>query len=219
MIERPKQPPGKLRWLKPSEADKLIDACRNHLRPAVVFMLYTGARAGEALWLDWRNVDLDARRVTFPKTKNGTARSLPLHDRVVMELTALKHRTGAVFLTHRGQPYEPPKADDKSDQSAGSRIGTAFKGACEKAGLGWMVPDDKGKPVFHTDVTPHVCRHTWATWHYQANRDFTALQKLGGWKTASMAFRYAHSNPDEHANSINALPWGKSGETDLEKAG
>lgn len=219
LIERPKQPPGKLRWLKPAEAEQLLAACPKHLRPLVVFMLYTGARAGEAVWLDWSTVDLDYNRVTFPKTKNGSARSVPLHGRVVQELAALPLRTGPVFLTHRRRPYESPRAEDKSDQSAGSRINTAFRSAVKAAGLGWTVPDDKGKLVWATDVTPHVCRHTWATWHYQANRDFTALQKLGGWKTASMVFRYAHTNPDEHANSINALPWGNSGENQLAKVG
>jgi hypothetical protein len=35
--------------------------------------------------------------VTFPKTKNGEARGVPLHVRVVAELANLKHREGEVF--------------------------------------------------------------------------------------------------------------------------
>ena len=196
-LARPKQPKGIIRWLKPEEADKLIDACAKHLRPLVVFLLYTGARAGEALWLDWSNVDLANRQVTFVGTKNGETRSVPLHPRVIHSIASLPGRKGPVFLTPAGTPY--PRPSSLSDTSAGSRIGTAFQGACLRAGI--------------KDFRVHDCRHTWATWHYQANRDFTALQKLGGWKTASMVFRYAHSNVAEHAGSIAALPWGKSGET------
>ena len=49
VIERPKAPEGRVRWLTPAEADRLIEACAKHLRPLVIFLLYTGARVGEAL--------------------------------------------------------------------------------------------------------------------------------------------------------------------------
>lgn len=217
-LKRPGQPPGKLRWLRPTEAERLIAACAHHLRPLVVFMIYTGARVGEALWLDWSNVDLDMKQVTFPKTKNGEPRSVPLHPRVIAELRRSNRRTGAVFLTHEGIPYERPNPNDNADTSAGTRIGSAFFGACKRAGLCWPVVGENGKPVMDgkkpklkTDVTPHVCRHTWATWHYQANRDFTKLKELGGWKTLAMVMRYAHANVETHAESINALPWSDAG--------
>jgi integrase len=196
IIERPKQPKGVIRWLKPNEADRLIDACAPHLRPLVVFMLYTGARAGEALWLEWCDVDLTKKQVTFRRTKNGEPRSVPLHPRVMEALSEVEHRESEVFRTPSGEEYARPRGD--ADTSAGSRIRSAFLGACRRAGI--------------VDFRVHDCRHTWATWHYQANRDLTALQKLGGWKTPSMVLRYAHANVEEHASSIDSLPWGKSGE-------
>ncbi len=205
VIARPKQPEGKVRWIKPDEADKLIDACAVHLRPLVVFMLYTGARTGEALWLDWSDVDLAKRQVTFPKTKNGEPRSVPLHPRVIDELSKLTRRTGDVFLTNRGKSYTKPDPDDDADTSAGTRIRNGFKGACDRAGI--------------VDFTPHCCRHTWATWHYQMNRDLTRLQELGGWKSIEMVLRYAHVNVEHHADSINALPWGNSGDQQIKKTG
>ena len=90
-----------IRWLKPDEAERLIAACSPHLQPLVISLLYTGARIGEALWLDWSNVDLERRHVTFPKTKNGEARGVPLHTRVVAALAALPSRKGPVFLNSR----------------------------------------------------------------------------------------------------------------------
>ena len=53
ILERPDVPLPAIRWLSLEEADRLIEACGDHLRPLVVFMIYTGARIGEALWLDW----------------------------------------------------------------------------------------------------------------------------------------------------------------------
>lgn len=195
IIARPKKPKGVVRWLTPAEADKLIDACAPHQRPLVVFLFYTGARAGEALWLDWKNVNLETRQATFQRTKNGDPRSVPLHPRVVHELTALKHREGEVFRTSTGGPYARPKRTE--DTSAGTRIRTGFAAACRRAGI--------------ANFRVHDCRHTWATWHYQHNRDLAKLQALGGWKTPAMVFRYAHSNVEHHADSIEKLPWNASG--------
>ena len=61
--------------------------------------------------------------------------------------------------------------------------------------------------------SPHDCRHTWATWHYAANRDLLSLMKLGGWKSEKMVLRYAHVNVAHLAKTVDALPWGKSGKT------
>lgn len=46
---------------------------------------------------------------------------------------------------------------------------------------------------------------------YAANRDLTALMKLGGWKSVQMVMRYAHVNTSELAGTINVI-WGKSGD-------
>jgi integrase len=202
IIERPDLPPGRIRWLTIDEADGLISACSDHLRPMVIFMLYTGARTGEALWLDWRDVDLGRAHVQFPKTKNGDARGVPLHPRAVAALANLKGRAGEVFRRPDGKPYSRPRSAD--DTSAGTRIKTAFKAACRRAGI----------VNFH----PHDCRHTWATWHYTENRDLGGLMKLGGWKSERMVMRYAHVNVGELQHTINKLPGGNLGDYTKRKA-
>jgi integrase len=183
VIERPTLPLGRIRRLTFEEAERLIEACAHHLRPLVVFLLGTGARLSEALYLDWREVDLARGHVAFVDTKNGEPRGVPLHSRVVNELRVLRHREGRVFRTQKGRPYA-------EKESGGGQIKTAFRGACRRAGI--------------TDFSPHDCRHTWATWHYAANRDLIALMKLGGWKSERMVLRYAHVNASQLAPSINA---------------
>jgi integrase len=188
-IRRPKAPPGIVRWLTSDEAARLIAACSPHLRPIVMFLLYTGARAGEALWLDWHCVDLARAHVSFPKTKNGHPRGVPLHRDLVAELANLPHRDGEVFRRPDGKSYERP----------GSKFKTAFHGALRRAGI--------------ENFRVHDCRHTWATWHYAAHKDLIALQKLGGWRTLAMCTRYAHANTENYLAGINALPsfWENSG--------
>ena len=197
MIERPDVAAPPFRWLTP---ERVIEAASHHLRPLLVFLFLTGARSGEALWTDWRDIDLVRGHVTFPKTKNGEARGVPLHPRVVAELANLSHREGEVFRRPDGLPYERPKGGD--DTSSGGRIKKAFAGACRRAGI--------------EDFHPHGCRHTWATWHYAANRDLTALMRLGGWKSIQMVLRYAHVNVGELKHTIDRLPTGgKLGEGGL----
>lgn len=191
LIDRPRQPKGRVRSLTPIEAERLIEACSPHLKPLVIFLLYTGCRLSEGLYLDWAQVDLKRCEVQFLRTKNGEPRGMPLHPRIIGALHALRHREGAVFRRPRdGQAYAP-----KHD--GGGQIKTAFYGACRRAGI--------------SDFSPHDCRHTWATWHYAANRDLVSLMHLGGWQSEKMVLRYAHVNVGHLANSIAALPWENPG--------
>ncbi|MER9423943.1 site-specific integrase [Mesorhizobium sp. M0317] len=196
IISRPKKPDGVVRWLTLNEADRLIISCGRALRPLVIFLIYTGARIGEALWLDWKNVDLERAHVSFPKTKNGESRGVPLHPRVINALENIKHQKGCVFRRPDGEPYAPLRSF--SDTSAGTRIGTAFRAALTRSKI--------------ANFRVHDCRHTWATWHYAANRDLGALMRLGGWKSEKMVMRYAHVNVSELSHTIDRLPGGLLGD-------
>ena len=199
-VHRLEPPEGVVRWINRDEASRLIASCSPHLRPLVMFLLYTGARAGEALWLDWDNLHLARSHVQFIDTKNGESRGVPLHSDLRAELANLPHRTGEVFRKPDGRPYERPKGGD--DVSAGTKIGTAFQGACRRAGI--------------TNFRVHDCRHTFACWFYQEHRDLIKLKELGGWKSLSMVLRYAHVNSNNYLDDINAMPslqyWANSGQ-------
>jgi integrase len=201
VMERPERPPGRVRWITPEEAERLIAACNETLRALVITLLYTGARVGEALWLDWRDVDLNRGHVIFPvdesdgrRTKNNESRGVPLHPRLRAALANLPHREGEVFRRPDGLPYARLR---EGATSASDGIRKSFAGACRRAGI--------------KNFTVHDCRHTWATWHYAKNRDLLALQRLGGWKTLAMVTRYAHVNVGELAHTIDNLPWAETG--------
>jgi integrase len=201
IITRPKPPAGVVRWLTLEEFEKLLGCAAAHMKPLLTFLFYVGCRVGEALWLDWRNVDLVRGHVSFIRTKNSEARGVPLHPRVVAQLANLPHRQGEVFRQPNGRPYARPR--NVTDTSGGSRISTAFRSACRRAGI--------------KNFRVHDCRHTWATWHYAANRDLGALMRLGGWKSEKMVLRYTHVNVGELAHTILALPGGVSGDSQTMK--
>jgi len=191
VIKRPKQPKGTIEWLRKEQALRLIEHS-GHMKPLLTFMFYTGCRCAEAIFLDWSQVDLDRRIVIFSKTKNGEERGVPLHPSIIEQLRGVNHREGPVFHTPRGTPYKPLRVKpDGTVESAGARIDNGFQAAATAAGLG--------------KVNPHMTRHSWATWHYQANRDISALMRLGGWKSEKMVMRYVHVNVDELAGTIDRL--------------
>jgi len=186
-FRRPKSDNPRTNFLKPYEAEKLIDACSPHLKPLVTFLIGTGARAGEALKLQWEDVHLHERKVIFWNTKNGEMRGLDLSSRVVAALANLRHREGAVFRTHKGKEYAPKKAE------GGGQFKTAFNGAARRAGI-------KG-------ITPHSCRHTWATWYYSYTRDHIGLMTYGGWKKEEMVRRYVHLSSPVTGTEAVELGW------------
>lgn len=197
VIARPTQPGGRVRWIDHAEAERLMAAASPHMKPLVLFLLSTGARLSEALYLDWRQVDLSRGHVSFLETKNGERRGVPLHPRMVAELANLPHKDGAVFRRWLGGPRQDGRVRpvgpgyESRDGRGGGQVKTGWKAMCKRAGI--------------TDFTPHDCRHTWATWHYAANHDIGQLMELGGWKTPAMVMRYTHVNTAHLAASIGRL--------------
>jgi integrase len=98
----PKESQGRTLYLLPAEAERLI-AAAPHLRVLLLLLLGTGARMGEALRLEWRDVDLACGRAILWKTKNGRRRDVTLPPRLVAALAALPYRDGPVIRWARQQ--------------------------------------------------------------------------------------------------------------------
>ena len=153
IIERPKVAAAPFRWLTPAEAERLIEAASDHLRPLLIFMLLTGARSGEALGLDWRNVDLARGQVAFLDTeeRRGPRRARCIGASSPSWPTSAAPRGPRVPKAGRAALRLGPKGgeDTSSAAHASKRRST---GPARRAGI--------------EDVSPHDLRHTWATWHY-----------------------------------------------------
>jgi integrase len=206
---KPKLPKSRTPFLEPRQALALIDASAPHLKPLLVFLFGTGARLGEALGLDWSNVDLQAARARLIDTKNGDDRLAALPPAVVLALANLPHRAGAVFRRDDGEPY----ADREGE--GGGQIKTGWKAACRRAGLVVPALNPDGTPALDAEGTrimlarfkPHDARHSWATWFYALSRNLLLLKDEGGWKSDDMVTRYAKLMRVEHEPDV-ALIWG-----------
>ncbi len=94
-----KEPPARKGFLELEKFDELVNLLPSHLRPLVTFLYYCGVRVGEALQIEWVQVDLDARliRLEEDQTKTEEARTVPLPSVLVMMLAEIKPKTGKVF--------------------------------------------------------------------------------------------------------------------------
>jgi integrase len=74
-----KEPPARQGFLELKKFNELVNLLPTHLRPLITFLYYCGVRVGEALQIEWRQVDLDRRliRLEEDQTKNAEARTVP----------------------------------------------------------------------------------------------------------------------------------------------
>jgi hypothetical protein len=187
-------------WFTPSEAEALIEAAADHVKPLLAFLFGTGARMGEAVALDWVDVDLRHARCVFRDTKNGLDRIVELPPRAVAALSGLTGvRKGPVFLAPQGNPaWKGCKwvayrlSGDNKHGSGGGQIKRAWATALKGAGIA-------------RHLTPHHARHAFATWHYCVHKDAFRLMGDGGWKTVSMVQRYAKLAPNGMRAEIEAF--------------
>ncbi len=166
-----KEPRRRVRFLRREEADRLIEALPDHMKPIVEFALSTGCRAGEILGLEWSRVDL-TRRVAWldhGTTKSGDGRGIPLNADAVAALESTRGKHPRWCFTFSGK---------RIHQSS-----TAWGLAKQRAGI--------------EDFRFHDLRHTWASWHVQSGTSLPERMELGGWKSYEMVLRYAHLAPEK----------------------
>ena len=129
-IAAPKTPGARTRYLLPDEAERLIAGAAPHLQPLLEFLIGTGARMAEAVYLEWRDLDLTGARAIFwaDRIKTGKRRNAALPPRVTAVLANLPHRQGPVFLSDKRRPY----ADRRG--AYGGQIKKGWYGAIRRAG-------------------------------------------------------------------------------------
>ncbi len=92
-----KEPKPRKGVVSEEKFDELLRALPSHLRPLVCFLYWTGVRGGEALAIEWDQVDLDEGLIRLDETKNDEARAIPLPSQVLDLLRELEPKTGRVF--------------------------------------------------------------------------------------------------------------------------
>jgi integrase len=174
---------GRMRFLSRDEYSKLLGVIQRDNPaqvPAFVVSVYTGMRWGEQFSLEWGQVDLKRKLIRLTKTKNGTARNVPLNS---VALDTLKQHKEAV----------PHDAGDPVFPRPGPRSDCRW----------WFEPALMETKI--RDYTWHNNRHTFCSWLAMAGVSTKEIQVLAGHKTITMAARYAHLSPEATASASERL--------------
>lgn len=132
------------------------------------FMFLTGARLSEALSVQWSHVDFGSKLIRIHQTKlGGDERLAHLPDPLLVALANLPGKREGRVFKININPS----------------FRRQWRRTCERAGIRFL--------------TPHSCRHGFATSLLQAGVDVKTVAALGGWRDATTVLRtYAHAMRD-----------------------
>lgn len=147
---------------------EFMAACNSpRLAGLACFMFLTGARISEAVDLEWRDLDLTERTALIRESKIGSERLAHLPPPLIVALANIEKVEGRPVF---GWP----------SRSTPQKL---WETTVERAGI--------------EPLSPHSCRHGFATALLRQGVDVVTIAKLGGWKTPQHVFQtYGHANED-----------------------
>lgn len=188
-----KKSPPRDRWMTRSEVARLLWHLRKdkqHTRHLLLFTrlaLYTGARTGAILDLTWDRVDFARRVIRFPipgEDHGNKARVVtPMDGSLERALKAAKLQNGR----RKGGPV------DYVVQYKGKRCDRIVRGFTRNA-----------REIGLEDVTPHILRHTFATWAAMNGASIFLLGKALGHSSSTMTDKYAKHQPEALRSVLKA---------------
>lgn len=151
--------PATLEWVT-----KFRAAAKPHLGAMVLFMYLTGCRPGEAVALQWADLDLQKATALIRESKASKERKAHLPAVLVAALANLPRIEGRGVFVY----------------TASNTMRKAWETACKKASI--------------KTLTPHCCRHGFATGLLRRGVDVVTVAWLGGWADAGQVLKtYGHA--------------------------
>ena len=180
-ISKPREAQGRTRFLSDEERERLLVACRSsesvHLFTIVTLALSTGMRRGEILGLSWENVDLQNRRITLTRTKNGERRVVPLVGKAFELIKNLYLK-----LEPEGKDLVFPSPNNPMQPIS---IRTAWETAIKRGKI--------------ENFRFHDLRHSTASYLAMNGASLLEIADILGHKTLQMVKRYSHLSEDHKA--------------------
>ncbi len=182
---RVKSTEPKRTWVEPEQLMALIDAADRDFRPVVATLSGAGLRVGEAVALDWRDVNLSTGTliVRESKTAAGEGREVDLPIGLREELATWRARsprtapTDPVFVSRERNGQR----SRQTPRNVQARLRTAVKAANEAL-------KDEGIEEIGS-VSPHSLRRTYASLRAALRDDPIFIAEQLGHKDARFTFR------------------------------
>jgi len=210
--DQPRDDAETVRALDVAAVSRFVELARGEEAPevfaGVLLSARLGLRRGEALAVQWRDIDFDARRVSIRRaisqapagervegqkrasvvkaklTKTEKVRHIPIGEQMVAELRAIQKRQATVRL---GQAYVTATADGSplKPEDYTSR----FRALAKRHKL---------------SVTPHVLRHSWCSQMISLGYDAVTIASMSGHSPDVLLRIYGHAFEKRRREAVDA---------------
>lgn len=167
-----------MKILNREEADRLVEAAVDYLKPMIIIALNTGMRRGEILNLRWNDIDFDQYYIFIKETKSGIPRKVPMNSLVAETIKGIEKKDSLIF-------YNPKTKNHLKD------IFRSFNSARKKVGI--------------PNLRFHDLRHTAATLMVMGGVDLVTVKEILGHSKIDMTMRYAHPTPENKRKAVAVL--------------
>jgi integrase len=177
-IEKLKERRPEPRAMRREDAARLIAAADGKLKLLLVFLFAQGWRISGALRLQWQDINFAEAKVRHHVFKTDEWREIPLH---ITTLNMLRNEAtqGAVPQIGRVFPW-----------GGKTSLYRVLQPLCQKAGIRF---------------TPHMARHSFATWLNADGASTKEIMEAGGWRDHKSVMRYTHVDERRVRATINRI--------------
>ena len=168
-------------------------------------LLYTGMRIGEAAGLQWRDIDRKEGIITIrhsvarkdgggyylKTTKSGKERYIGINAKLAALLDRLPVR-GLYVMARSEFEFESIHVLEKHYKAAFASVNTELQ-------------KQERAPVPY--LSPHKCRHTYATYLLKGGANLREVQQLLGHSSVGVTEIYTHVDTEDIKSSVSKLPY------------
>lgn len=160
-----------------------VDRSEGFIRPLFHVLFHTGMRLGEALALEWSDIEFEHHRIIIRRSKSGEGRKVPLRSLLADEVVRWKPnaRSSRWVFPARYETAAPMQS-------------------IRKAWLGMV------KEAEVSDLRPHDLRHNFTSVLQARGVADSIIMSITGHKTHVMLHRYSHSADTSKQAAAEMMP-------------
>jgi integrase len=209
---RVKAPKVQRTWVEPEQLPSLLDAADRFMRPVIAILAGAGLRVGEAVALDWRDVNLatGTLSVGLAKTDAGSFRDVDMPGGLIEALSEWKAWRKA------DRPDQPVLSTRTKRRQTVTNIDHRLKATIRRANARLT---EVGIEPISERVTPHSLRRTYASLRAALRDDPVYIAEQLGHEDPAFTFRVYQKAAkrrerlsDEYLEAFDtALHWAETG--------
>lgn len=183
-VRPPKNLSKKARGLPSQEQIEIIkDSVSHEFGLFPFFLLYTGCRLGEALGVQFKDIDRESKMITISKSVYHVGNIPQIKEpktEAGIRKVILLEKLLAVLPSWRKSEEDHYLFSGTDTPLTASQVRLAWNKYCRENGLAERKEDKSGKAYYVPYVTPHQLRHSYATILFEAGVPEKDAQELLG---------------------------------------